>query len=460
MTQSKSIIVRGAREHNLKNINVEIPKDALVVFTGLSGSGKSTLAMDTIFSEGQRRYLESLSSYARQFLGKMEKPDVDSIEGLSPTIAIEQKSISHNPRSTVGTITEIHDYLRLLWAKIGIMHCPECGKDIMPTPLDVIVEKIIEKYTGKEVQLFSPVIRSRKGEYSSLLVSLGKQGYWNVEIDGKMYERSAWKEVKLARHKKHSLSVEVDQLQVKEDETSRIFESVERAMNLSEGLVEVRYGKGKNQKKLRFNRNMACMDHERDLPEKEPRLFSFNSPYGACPECEGLGSKKDIDEALLVPDYNKTLAQGAILPWSYKRNNYYGTMLASVCEHYGISDHRRWKDLSQRDKEILLYGEEGGERIEVSHYGRSGRMTYMTKWKGVIQWMKDRYRKSTSESIRRDIEKYMTQKPCQKCHGSRYRKETLFVTVGKKPLLMYLHSISLEHMNFLRNWISKKMNKL
>ena len=428
------IIVRGAREHNLKNIDVEIPKDSLVVFTGLSGSGKSTLAMDTIFAEGQRRYLESLSSYARQFLGKMEKPDVDSIEGLSPTIAIEQKSISHNPRSTVGTITEIHDYLRLLWAKIGIMHCPECDKNIMPTPLDTIVERILEMGEGKEIALFAPVIRERKGEYSTLLEELGKKGFWKAEIDGKFLERSEWSDLKLARYKKHSINVEIDVLEVNDESISRLFEAVERSVHLSGGMVEVRLKKGKKMEKFRFNQSLSCPDHETDLPEIEPRLFSFNSPYGACSACEGLGMKKDIDESLVVPDENKTVAQGALLPWSYKRNNYYGTVIASVCEHYGIIDHRRFKDLSNRDKEILLFGEEESERIEVVHHSKSGRMTYMMTWKGIVGWMKDRYRKTTSDMIRRDIEKYMSQKPCEMCSGRRYRKETLLVRVGEKHI--------------------------
>lgn len=428
------IRVRGAREHNLKNVNVDIPKDSLVVFSGLSGSGKSTLAMDTIFAEGQRRYLESLSSYARQFLGKMEKPDVDSIEGLSPTIAIEQKSISHNPRSTVGTITEIHDYLRLLYAKIGVMHCPECGKEIRSTPLDSIVERILDIAGNSEVRLFSPVVRERKGEYETLLEELAKKGYWKAEVDGVMLERYSWRNVKLERYKSHSIAVEVDTVLVNAENLSRIFEAVERAISLSKGLVEIRYKKGKTEKKMLFHQSLSCPDHELDLPEIEPRLFSFNSPFGACERCEGLGVKQDVDANLVVGDNNKTIAQGALLPWSYKRNNYYGTVLSAVCEYYHILDHRRFRDLEDREKKILLYGDDEYDRIEVTHRSRTGRINFPMKWKGVVNWLRDRYKKTTSESIQRDIEKYMTQQVCSTCEGSRYRKESLLVTVSGKNI--------------------------
>jgi len=426
--------VRGAREHNLKNVDVDIPKDAFVVFTGLSGSGKSTLAMDTIFAEGQRRYLESLSSYARQFLGKMEKPDVDSIEGLSPSIAIEQKSISHNPRSTVGTITEIHDYLRLLFAKIGIPHCPVCGREIVPTPLDTIVERILERADGKDVEVLAPIVRGRKGEYSTMLGQLAKKGYWEFEIDGEEVSRKDIADLKLSRYKKHTILVRIDTLRAEADAMSRLFEAVERAADLAEGFVEARFARGKKREALRFNRSLACPEHDAELPEIEPRLFSFNSPYGACGECEGLGVKRDIDPELIVPDENATVAQGALLPWSYKRNNYFGTVIGSVCDHYGISDHRRWKDLSERHRELLLYGETPAERVEIRHVTKGGRMTYQMTWKGVVGWMRRRYRTSTSESVRRDIEKYMRERTCEACGGSRYRPEALSVTVAEKTI--------------------------
>lgn len=431
---NKIIRVRGAKEHNLKNINVDIPKDSLVVFSGLSGSGKSTLAMDTIFAEGQRRYLESLSSYARQFLGKMEKPDVDSIEGLSPTIAIEQKSISHNPRSTVGTITEIHDYLRLLYAKIGIMHCPECGTEIRSTPLDSIVERVFDIAEQKEIRIFSPIVRERKGEYETLLEELAKKGYWKAEIDGEILERYSWRSVKLERYKAHSISVEIDTVMASEENFSRVFEGVERALALSKGLVEIRFKKGKQEKKTLFHQSLSCPDHKLDLPEIEPRLFSFNTPFGACEACEGLGVKQDVDADLVVADENKTIAQGALLPWSYKRNNYYGTVLSAVCEYYHISDHRRFRDLEEKQKKILLYGDDEYDQIEVSHHARSGRITFMMKWKGVVGWLRDRYKKTTSESIQHDIEKYMSQQACSVCEGSRYRRESLLATVGGKNI--------------------------
>jgi excinuclease ABC subunit A len=434
MNQKNLLRVRGAREHNLKNVDVDIPKNALVVFTGLSGSGKSTLAMDTIFAEGQRRYLESLSSYARQFLGKMEKPDVDSIEGLSPSIAIEQKSISHNPRSTVGTITEIHDYIRLLFAKIGIAHCPVCGQKIIPTPLDTIVERILEGFEQREVSVFAPIVRGRKGEFSKLLAGLVKKGYWDFEIDGKAVSRKDIAQLRLHRHRNHTVLVRVDTLTIEADVLSRMFESVERASDLADGFVEIRPVDGDDSKKIRFNRSLSCPDHDIELPDIEPRLFSFNSPYGSCEECEGLGVKRDIDPALIVPDENKTIAQGAVLPWSYKRNNYFGTVIDSVCQFYGISDHRRWKDLSDRDRELVLFGNDPHDTIRMRYATTREGVEYETQWRGVVGWMRKRYRTSTSESVRRDIEKYMRERTCESCGGSRYRKEALSVTIAEKNI--------------------------
>ena len=326
------IIIKGAREHNLKNIDLELPRGKFIVFTGISGSGKSTLAFDTIFAEGQRRYLESLSSYARQFLGQMEKPDVDSIEGLSPAISIDQKAASHNPRSTVGTVTEIHDYLRLLYAKIGRPHCPIDGQEITKLSIDEIVDRILEARSGTKIEILSPVVRERKGDYATLLSEMFRRGFSEAVVDGKKVklEEEAKKGKILARYKKHSIDILIDTIEISDKNISRIFESTESALKLSQGLIKVKTKseKRKGVEEFTFNQNLACPDHEDVVfPELEPRLFSFNSPQGACPACEGLGTKKEIDPNFVIPDDTKTIAEGAIFPWTYKRNNYYGTIL-------------------------------------------------------------------------------------------------------------------------------------
>ena len=350
----EDLIIRGAREHNLKNIDLKLPRNKFIVFTGISGSGKSTLAFDTIFAEGQRRYLESLSSYARQFLGQMDKPDVDQIEGLSPAISIDQKSASHNPRSTVGTVTEIQDYLRLLYAKIGIPHCPICGVEIKKLSTDEIVDRILESCNtfghsmskGKkdikcpEIVILSPIVRQRKGEYSTLLEEMFKRGYSKAIVNKKEIKLEAKMDdkVKLERYKKHDIDIIVDEVEITDENISRIFEGVERALKLSEGIVRVKSQypisniqknpKSQNKKDTKtekefiFNQKLACPVHDIEFPELEPRLFSFNSPFGACPACEGLGTKKEIDPNLVAPDLNKTIAQGGLMPWSYKKNNW------------------------------------------------------------------------------------------------------------------------------------------
>lgn len=428
--QQDKIIVKGAREHNLKNVSLEIPRNKLIVFTGLSGSGKSTLAFDTIFAEGQRRYLESLSSYARQFLGQMDKPDVDYIEGLSPAISIDQKSVSRNPRSTVGTITEIHDYLRLLYAKIGIPHCPECGREISKMSIDEIVDRAIEIGSDKEIQIIAPVVRSRKGEYSTLLENMYKSGYGTARVNGKRISLADWKTVKLARYKNHNIDIIIDKLKVGDENLSRIFEGIERALKIAQGIVVIKSGKKENS----FNQNLACPIHEIEFPELEPRLFSFNAPFGACEACEGLGSKKELDVKLIMPDKNKTIGEGGILPWSYKSNNYFGTVFRSVTNYYHIAENKRLKDLSQKDINILLYGAEEEDLISVKYHFRTGVREYFMTWKGVIGWLEDRYRKTTSEAVRNDIEKYMSQNPCSTCKGTRYKKEVLLVKIKGKNI--------------------------
>ncbi len=443
------IIIRGAREHNLKNINLELPRGKFIVFTGISGSGKSTLAFDTIFAEGQRRYLESLSSYARQFLGQMEKPDVDSIEGLSPAISIDQKAASHNPRSTVGTVTEIHDYMRLLFAKIGVAHCPIDWKEIRKLSIDEIVDRILDLCESKKcpkIEILSPVVRERKGEYSTLLGEMWKRGFSEAYVDGKKIDltEKAKQGLALARYKKHSIDIKIDEVEISDKNLTRIFESVEKALKLSQGMVKIKLTKkelAKNKEnEFLFNQNLSCPEHEEVIfPEIEPRLFSFNSPQGACPTCEGLGTKKEIDPNLVIPDKTRTIAEGAIMPWSYKPNNYQGSILRAVTNFYRIPDNVRLRDLSEKHQNILLHGDEEPDDITVKLRTKTGTIwTFDVEWNGILGFMRDRYFKTESEAVRDDIEKYMSQNVCPTCKGSRYKKEALWITVGDKNI----HEIS------------------
>lgn len=480
------LIIKGAREHNLKNIDLELPRNKFIVFTGISGSGKSTLAFDTIFAEGQRRYLESLSSYARQFLGQMDKPDVDYIEGLSPAISIDQKAASHNPRSTVGTVTEIHDYLRLLYAKIGIPHCPKCGREITKLSTDEIVDRILEMCGTCGIEILSPVVRSRKGEYSTMLSEMFRRGFSAAYVNGKKIElgNKISNETSLARYKKHNIDIVVDELEINDQNISRIFEGVERALKLSDGLVKIRpvkspdksgsvkgefnrvKNKGEKYTEFVYNQKLSCPVHEIEFPELEPRLFSFNSPYGACPACEGLGTKKEIDPDLVAPDKNKTISEGGLMPWSYKKNNWQGTILRAVTSHFHISDNVRLRDLSEDDYNILLYGapdahdmisEEDAEEIPVTLRSKTGSMwKYNMDWCGVVGYLKDRYQKTDSDSVRADIEKYMSQNPCSVCHGSRYKSEALLVTVGKKNIYEISSVSVFESLDFFKQL---KINK-
>ncbi|MFA6193713.1 MAG: excinuclease ABC subunit UvrA [Parcubacteria group bacterium] len=454
------IIIRGAREHNLKNINLELPRGKFIVFTGISGSGKSTLAFDTIFAEGQRRYLESLSSYARQFLGQMEKPDVDSIEGLSPAISIDQKASSHNPRSTVGTVTEIHDYLRLLYAKIGRPHCPVCGKEITKLSIDEIVDRIIEAKSGSKMEILSPVVRERKGDYATLLAEMWKRGFAEAYADGKkvILEEEAKKGKILARYKKHSIDILIDTVEVNDKNLSRIFESVESALKLSQGFVKVKNGESE----YIYNQSLACLDHEEAVfPELEPRLFSFNSPQGACPECEGLGTKKEIDPGLIIPDKTRTIAEGAIMPWSYKPNNYQGSILRAVTNYYRIPDNVRFRDLSEKQQNILLFGDDEPDDIEVRLKTKTGAIwKFNVEWNGILGFMRDRYFKTESESVRADIEKYMSRSACPACKGSRYKPEALLITVGNQNIAQ-ISSVSVqETLKFFENIKLNKREKI
>lgn len=431
--QGRSIVIKGAREHNLKNINLTIPRDAFVVFTGLSGSGKSTLAFDTIFAEGQRRYLESLSSYARQFLGQMDKPDVDTIEGLSPAISIDQKTTSHNPRSTVGTVTEIQDYLRLLYAKIGVPHCPECNDPITTLSTDEIVSQIIDFSGDQEAEICAPVVRARKGTYLKLLSDLWDRGFQEAYVNGEKIDLDDTKDIKLDRYKKHDIDVIVDSVMTNGDTISRLFEAVEGSLKIAEGLVRVRTGKNERM----FNQKRACPKHPKIIfPDLEPRLFSFNSPYGACPSCEGLGVKKEIDADLVIDDMSKTISAGGVLPWSNKKKNgYYGGILAAVLQHYHIADNVRLKDLSQKKFEILLHGEDDPDAISVKIRSSRGSVwKFDVMWNGILGFLQERYRKSESDSVRKDIEQYMSQKPCSTCAGSRFREEVLWIHIGGKNI--------------------------
>jgi excinuclease ABC subunit A len=423
------IIVKGAREHNLKNIDIEIPRDKLVVITGLSGSGKSTLAFDTIFAEGQRRYIESLSAYARQFLGQMEKPDVDYIEGLSPAISIDQKTTSKNPRSTVGTVTEIYDYLRLLFARIGKPHCPNCGKEISQQTVDQMVDTIMELSEGTRIQILAPVVRGRKGEYHKLFEEIKKNGFVRVRVDGEMLETS--EEIKLDKNKKHHIEIIIDRIIIKPGIESRLADSIELALTHAEGLIIVDIIDGKE---LMFSQNFACADCNINLEELTPRMFSFNSPYGACPACSGLGISMEIDPELIIPDKEKSIAEGAIAPWNNNPEGYYYQMLCAVMDHFGASVDTPVKDLPKKVVDAILYGFK--EKIEFHFNSRFSKSTrhYRGYFEGVVNNLKRRYQVNGSEYSLDGIEEYMSTKVCQVCNGDRLKPESLAVTVGDKSI--------------------------
>ena len=425
------IIIKGARENNLKNIDLTIPRDKLVVFTGLSGSGKSTLAFDTIYAEGQRRYVESLSSYARMFLGQMEKPDVDLIDGLSPAISIDQKTTSHNPRSTVGTVTEIYDYFRLLFARVGVPHCPDCGREISRQTVDKIADKITAYPLNTKILINAPVVRGKKGEFKKELDIYKKSGFARVEIDGAVYGLDE-ELPKLEKNIKHSISVVVDRLVVKEGMEKRLNDSLETAIKLADGLVSVEKAGGETEL---FSTRYSCPDCGTSVEEIEPRLFSFNNPYGACPECHGLGFKEEIDEKLVVKDKNLSLRQGAmtVTGWNLESGKIAEMSFQSLAEHYGFSLDTPVKDLPERIYKILLYGS-GDEKIKMKYSTKTFNTSYEARWEGVITNLERRYRESTSDWTKREIEKYMTVSECGTCHGQRLKKEALAVTVGGKNI--------------------------
>ena len=438
---SPTISVRGAREHNLKNVNVEIPRDRLIVFTGLSGSGKSSLAFDTIYAEGQRRYVESLSSYARQFLGQMDKPDVDVIEGLSPAISIDQKSASRNPRSTVGTITEVYDYLRLLYARIGVQHCPEDGTRLQRQTPQQIVDRVLELAEGQRFQVLAPVVRGRKGEYETLLEDLSGQGYVRARIDGEtvLIDEFLKREERLARYEQHSIEVVVDRLVLREGIERRLTDSLETALALADGVAEIEIvdaaddeapdGTAAEANKLTFSQHLACPVCGVSYDEPAPRNFSFNSPYGACATCDGLGTTYEVDPELVIPDPDLSLAEGAIAPWRGAHTQYFTRLVETVAEEHGIDLDKPWAKLSAAHQRLLLRGAKGS--LTVRYRNRYGRQrTYNTEFEGVVPWIKRRHEQAESEWTREQFEGYMREVPCSACDGARLKPSTLAVTVA------------------------------
>jgi excinuclease ABC subunit A len=425
MAAADHLVVHGAREHNLKDVTVRLPRNALICVTGLSGSGKSSLAFDTIYAEGQRRYVESLSAYARQFLQMMEKPDVDSIDGLSPAISIDQKTTSRNPRSTVGTVTEIYDYLRLLYARVGRPHCPICGRPIAGQSIESIVDQVLRLPEGTKFTINAPVVRDRKGEYKDLLEQLRGEGFTRVRVDGE--ERLLEDEIELDKKFKHTIEVVVDRLSMKADLRHRLTDSIETALALAEGLVTIDVVDGEE---LTFSERFACPEHGVGLPELQPRIFSFNSPHGACPRCTGLGAQQEIDPDLLVPDPELSIAEGALVPWSVGNSTYYESVIQAIADRYEIDIDKPWRDLAEEQQNLFLYGTDG-DKVYVTYRNRMGRRrAYMLAFEGIVPSLERRYRETDSAGQRERIEEYMSFRPCPVCKGARLKPEVLAVTVG------------------------------
>ena len=424
------LVIRGAREHNLRDVSLELPRDQLVVFTGLSGSGKSSLAFDTIYAEGQRRYVESLSSYARQFLGQMDKPDVDFIEGLSPAISIDQKSASRNPRSTVGTVTEIYDYLRLLYARIGQPHCPDCGRPVARQTPQQIVDRILDLAEGTRFSVLAPIVRGRKGEYEALLDDLAKQGFARARVDGETVELSERAGLKLARYEQHTIEVVVDRLVRRADIRQRLTESMETALRLTGGTAEIAVvGTGDEEELITFSEHLACTACGLSFEEPEPRNFSFNSPYGACPDCDGLGTQFEVDPALVVPDPDKTLEEGALAPWIGGRSRWFDRMVEALADAYGFSMDTPWRKLRKRDQRLLLHGA-GTRQVSLRYRNRYGRQrTFTTHYEGIVPWLTRRHKESDSDAVRDWAQTFMREVPCSACHGARLKPVSLAVTV-------------------------------
>jgi len=424
------LVVHGAREHNLKDVTVALPRNKLVCITGLSGSGKSSLAFDTIYAEGQRRYVESLSAYARQFLGQMDKPDVDSIEGLSPAISIDQKTTSRNPRSTVGTVTEIYDYLRLLWSRVGAPHCHVCGRPIAGQSTEQIIDQVLELPDETRFMVEAPVVRGRKGEYKDLLEELRGEGFTRAKIDGEV--RLLEEDIELDKKYKHDISVVVDRLRMREDLRKRLADSIETAVSLADGIVDVELVDSGEVRT--YSERFMCLHDGTSMPELEPRIFSFNSPHGACPRCTGLGSQMEIDPELIVPDPSLSIGEGAIVPWSTSASDYYEQITEAIADRYEIPMDVPWEDLPEDQRDFFLYGT-NGDRLYVSYRNRMGRKrSYTTSFEGIVPNLERRYRETDSDYVREKIEEYMSVVPCPECEGARLRPESRAVLVGGMPI--------------------------
>ena len=430
----KFIIIKGAREHNLKNIDVKIPIDKITVITGLSGSGKSSLAFDTLYAEGQRRYVESLSAYARQFLGVMNKPDVDKIQGLSPAISIEQKSVSKNPRSTVGTITEIYDYLRLLYARVGVPHCPNCAKLITPQSAEEIVKIVMQEKIGTKIQIFAPVVRSRKGTYENLLKDFHLKGFARARIDGKIIELENWENMKLEKQYKHSIEVIIDRVVANKSMESRLNEAVETALALAQGLVAVVTGEGKTVKEKIFSQHNACIECGVSFEDMQPRMFSFNSPFGACSECHGLGVSRKFSENTVIPDTSISVMEGAIKPWQNIIDSWRKHQLEGLAQHYHFDLWQSWKELPEKIKSILLYGSSDAINFHWESHSGDTSSEYKRQFEGVIPQLYRLYEQTDSQYRREEMEKFMQIGPCEKCQGKRLKPEVLAVTVNNKNI--------------------------
>jgi excinuclease ABC subunit A len=455
---SEELVVHGAREHNLKDVTVRLPRNKLICITGLSGSGKSSLAFDTIYAEGQRRYVESLSAYARQFLQMMEKPDVDSIDGLSPAISIDQKTTSRNPRSTVGTVTEIYDYLRLLYARVGRPHCPVCGKPISGQSQEAIVDQILQLPEGTRFTVNAPVVRDRKGEFKDVFEELRNEGFTRVKVDGE--QQLLEDEISLDKKFKHTIEVVVDRLTMKPDLRTRLAQSVETAAQLAEGLVAVDIVDEKSPRSLLFSERFACPDHGVSLPELQPRIFSFNSPHGACPRCTGLGAQQEIDPDLLVPDPTISIEEGALVPWAVGNSGFYESVIQAIADRYEIPLDEPWENLTDEEQDLFLYGTEG-ERLYVSYRNRMGRRrSYMLAFEGIVPSLERRYRETDSSTQRERIEEYMSFRPCPVCKGARLKPEVLAVTVGEKNIHEFTQMSVTRALEFLESLILTETEQL
>ncbi|HEV2426727.1 MAG TPA: excinuclease ABC subunit UvrA [Acidimicrobiales bacterium] len=426
------LVIRGAREHNLRDVSLDLPRDQLIVFTGLSGSGKSSLAFDTIYAEGQRRYVESLSAYARQFLGQMDKPDVDFIEGLSPAISIDQKTASRNPRSTVGTITEIHDYLRLLFARIGVPHCPVCGKPVTRQTPQQIVDQVLTRPDGERFLVLATVVEGRKGEYSTLLNDLAGQGYSRVRVDGAVLELSDREGLNLARYEQHTIDVVLDRLTVRSSNRQRLTESVEAALKLTKGTVSFLFTE--SEELVSFSEKLACIDDGISFSELAPRDFSFNSPYGACPVCTGLGTRMEVDPELVVPDGDLSLAEGALAPWSGARFKYFERLISGIADLGGFDVDTPWKKLRAKDRKLILYGVEN-RSVPVKYRNRYGRVrTYEASYSGIVEWLERKRNEADGDWSREQAEQYMREVECHACHGQRLKPEVLAVRIANRSI--------------------------